>query len=365
MSTLSLLLLACTAPAETPPAPDTGDDTAAEGDSGDTGADTAPDDTGDSGETGDSGDSGDTGLESYAYPWQVPGFWDDPGPLESLFDADPEAAERTYTVRMATSTDGVTWVGSEDVVITDFNSLDLFVVGDEGVILTGLNANPDLAVQMGAVHLIASADLETWASHAWGIPDRHVTNLVDPSLHLRADGTPGLTYYATDVFGEDPVWVEGPHEIRRAAWIGHDWAEDDDVAWQEEFLADPIICDIDGQEWLFTTQAAQRIVSARGNGDGTFTSTPEIEWDNRTVPFCRDDGAGGLALYAQSDGSHGLPQQATFDGAVITELGPIYPEHLWGEDNCSSVVVGRFREQYVLFCAVGMQDHGGGDSGAP
>ncbi len=310
----------------------------------------------------DTATGSDTGSALALLPWEVPGFYDDAGPLHSLFEADPTAPERAYTVRMATSPDGVTWTESDAVIASEFNSLDLLVT-PTGVILTGLPASEGLALHQGSMYLLASADLTRWASREWVVSDISSVNLVDPSIHLRADGTPGLTYYACDTFGEDPVWVPGDHAIRRAAWVGgpqERWVEDPAVAYADDFLVDPVICNLNGQEWLFATQAAEHVILASGNGDGTFTGRNDLTWASQSVPYCAPRDA-GLGVYAQGRGMSELATVAQFDGEDLDETGPLYAAHLWGSNNCTSPVLGWYQDQYVLFCAVNMRFAGTAD----
>ena len=306
--------------------------------------------------------AGDTGPAPALLPWEVPGFFEDAGPLQSLIEADPTSPERAFTVRMATSPDGVDWIASDAVIASDFNSLDLLVT-PSGVILTGLAANEALPLHQGSVYLLASADLTRWASREWVVSDSAAANLVDPSLHLRADGTPGLAYYACDTFGVDPVWVPGDHAIRRAAWVGgalEAWVEDAAVSYADDFLVDPVICSLDGQEWLFATQAAEHVILASGNGDGTFTGRNDLTWASQSVPYCAPRGS-GLGVYAQGRSATELPTVAQFDGEDLTETGPLYAAHLWGTNSCTSPVMGWFQDQYVLFCAVDMRVDGAPD----
>ena len=288
-------------------------------------------------------------------PWDAPGFWTEPGPLAPLVAPDAEDPALLWTVRMATSADGITWEAQPGAVLGNVNSLDMYIT-DDGLILMGLvSGTPDVYAETGVLYALATTDLQTWASHAWSVEGAAHQNMVDPSLHLRADGRLGLTYYGCPEFFVDPVTVAGDHDLYRAVYNGHNWTEEEAPAYAAEGLVDPVICTLQGKEWLFATQGAARIVSAEGQPDGRFTEAPfSLEGD--TVPYCRADGD-ALALYSQTDGSLGVPHVARFDGLTLGDSAPVYPEHLWGVNNCSSPVMGWFQDQYVLFCAVDMPSY--------
>lgn len=310
-------------------------------------------------ETGQSAETGDTGssTEHGDQPWDVEGFWTDPGPLEPLFGATPDTSdtEMGYLVFMATSSDGVNWEGDPDPIMEGMNSLDLWVT-DQGVILQGLlQVGRGVTLVPGTVYGIQSADLVTWGSHAWEVgglsPD--TMNVVDPSLQEDASGQAWLTYFLT-YFGEgSPTRYEGPHEIWRARWADGAWTNEADL-FEDTYLCDPVICRLDDQDWLFVTQEGARINVAEGDGDGTYTARSEMSWENHTVPYCVNEGD-HLMMVSQGLGQEYTPRLGSFTSAGIEDLGELYPEHLWPYGNCTSPVIGYYKDQWISFCAVDWQ----------
>lgn len=328
-------------------------------------SDTAPGDTvappSDSG-PGDSVAGDDTGRPPPPpYPWSDSSFWTDPGPLEPLFGTLPDTSDTTmkFLLRHATSPDLTTWTAAENPIMDGLNSLDIMLTQD-GIILTGLvQPGRGATIGYGAVYGVQTSDLVTWGSHEWSVNNLDgYNNLVDPSLHLRLDGAAGLAYYRTNFDDTgDPAWTEGPHNIYRAVWSGSSW-ENAELAYAEEYLADPVICKLKDVEYLFVTHEAKEVRVAKGNGDGTFTALMDATWADRTVPFCRteDDGS-SIMLLSQGLGPNTDVRTARFDGTTTEELGLLYEDDLFPEGGCSAPVVTHFLDQWVLFCAIDWQGY--------
>lgn len=299
----------------------------------------------------DSFDSGEASPSQM--PWDEPGFWTDPGPLEPLLDPEIDTTDTTlwYVVFMATSEDGITWKGSAQPIVKAMNSLDLWIT-DDGIILQGL-VQPGLDVQLdeGTVYGIQSTDLLTWTSHAWAVEGLDgPKNLVDPSLAIRSPNVPMLTYYKADFADPgDPIDTEGTHEIWRAFWDGERWINEREV-YEGEGLADPAICLMDGVEWLFLTEDAERVVVAPGD-DGTFTEAPELTWEGHAVPYCQSSGD-STTVVAQPPGGIGMPVQREFQGDGWGPESNLMDGDPWGYGQCASPVVGQYQDQWVAFCAV-------------
>jgi hypothetical protein len=299
-------------------------------------------------------------------PWDAEGFWDDPGGLEPLFAIDYDSDELLWLVRAATSPDGSNWTAIDEPVAQGLNSLDAFVV-DDGIVLTGLVQQfSDWMLTPGVVYGLASKDLETWGGHGWEVQSRALDNLVDPSLHWRADGLPGLAYCSADFSGGDPATIEGEHAIRRAAWDGSAFVEEPEVIYAEDYLADPCIATLDDTEWLFVTHEASEVRVTHDVGDATFVADEAYTWAERTVPFCWTEGD-TLRLVSQGLGAKDIPREATVDATGLADLGDVYNVPPWPEGNhCSSPVMVPWQDGWVMFCAMDYQAYlGTFPDGAP
>ncbi len=315
-------------------------------------ADDAAPDTTDTAETADTTDTDETGKEPEPFPWSAEGFWDAPGALPELFTENPAAAER---LRIATSEDGVTWNVRETPVAWGISSLSLFVVPDEGVIVTGLLEQASgVPLDPGVIYAVVSADLETWGSVAWevgGLEDG-LDNLVDPSLSWSPRGELQIVYYATTFQAGDPVFYPGDHKIRRAIWqtdlsfhgSGYD-------LYAEEELADPVTCRIGDTEYLFVTRGAEEVRAAvRVDGAESFTRWDDFSWTGRTVPYCREED-GGITVVAQTlpPGMRALEGRVAPDG-TWSETRELLAASPFGGDVCASVGVARLRDTWLLVC---------------
>jgi hypothetical protein len=295
-------------------------------------------------------------------PWNDEDFWESPGPLaELVHPADVSSA--VWIVRMATSDDGYHWEPVTEIPLVELNSLDVLET-PRGLVLVGVlsraarfgPAGPNVAV-------FATTDLTRWSTHLWSLEDVRGANIVDPSLHRRPDGTHELVYYGNDVYDIDPVTLPGPHAIRRATWNGGAWAEDPVDLAAYEGAADPIVCNRGDEEWLFSTQSAERVVAGRLGAEHHLDDAPERAWEPYTVPSCRSRGD-GLEILAQVDAALGPPRRAWFDGETLRDEGNLYDHMPWGFDSCSSPVMAQLDTRYVLFCAVGGAVHDGRLPGA-
>ncbi len=346
-------LFACEDPAESAP----GDTDTPDDDSAPPAADTAPLDSVDP-DTSGTLDTGDTAAPDTAVddsgvgvemPWAAEGFFDDPGPMEWAFDIDYESEELWWLLRMATSPDGVTWTPQEEPIAQGLNSLDVLVVG-EGIIITALaQSTATRPLTPGTIYGIATTDLVHWGGHEWPVGAVAHPNLVDPSIHFRGDGRLGMAYYSTEFSDDDPAETPGQHEIRRAIWEGDAFIEGDTVAYAEEYLADPVVCVLDGEEWLFVTRGGTSVRVARESGVDGFAEADL--WDGQSVPFCRGE-TDHIDLVAQGLGVTEVPSRANVDASGIEELGVLFPEQIFPEGNCTSPVIAKFREQWLYFCAV-------------
>lgn len=287
-------------------------------------------------------------------PWEDPAFWTTPGPLAALV-SPAELHDPLWVVRVATSPDLERWTPRAEIPLVDVNSLDVIAL-DEGLVLMGLIGSNTFRVPMSEVFAFATRDLETWSTHAWPIGARRSINPVDPSLHVRRDGTVEMLYYGCDSFGIDPVEVAGEHAIRRATWTDAGWVEDATDIARIERAVDPVACNLEGEEWLFATQSGMRILGGRRVDDGSFAMDEGVTWERASVPFCRElpaGSGGGLELIGQTDSGYGLPARSlvTQDGSH-TFVADLYETSPWGAELCTSPVVAPFDGGYVLFCAI-------------
>ncbi len=345
--------------------PDAEDSAQAETGEGDTAGDTSGDSGGDSGR--DSGDTGpgpnpfaDGDGDGFPDAWAETEYWEE-SPLASLLLPTEVPDGTHWEVRIATSTDRLTWEPDNRVIAHGFSSLDLIVAG-EMLILAGMVDGAvarDLpaSVQGYNIPAIATADLETWGSQTWPIGQGSETNVVDPSLQLGSDGVLRATWFAHSTPGVDPATIEGIHLVQRGTWsdTGTFIQDDFEEEFAEEWLADPVICELDGTPWMFYTHFAERIRAARStDGGGHFEPVTTFSWEEPSVPFCIAE-EDGIRVIAQTSGGRFSPRQGwvASDGS-FTEIEPLYEDHPWG-DNCTSPVVGYWQERWVLACAVQVQ----------
>lgn len=319
----------------------------------------------------DSGDdSGDTAIGPNPFAdadgdglpdaWAETEYWEE-NPLASLLLPTDVPDETHWEVRIATSDDGLSWVPDDRVIAHGFSSLDLMVAG-EMLILAGMVDGAvarDLpaSVQGYTIPAIATADLETWGSQTWPIGQGSETNVVDPSLQLGSDGVLRATWFAHSTPGVDPATIEGIHLVQRGTWSDSGTFLQDDVEeeFAEDWLADPVICELDGTPWMFYTHFAERIRAARSTDGGAhFEPVSSFSWEEPSVPFCIT-GEDGIRVIAQTSGGRFSPRQGwVASDDSFTEGEPLYEDHPWG-DNCTSPVVGYWQERWVLACAVQVQ----------
>ncbi|GDX79076.1 hypothetical protein LBMAG42_08870 [Deltaproteobacteria bacterium] len=336
-------------------------------DSADTGDTAAAIDSGDSADTNDTNDSGDTGEETNPYAdndgdglpdaWANADYWAS-GPLSSLILPTELPTATHWEVRVATSADGVAWVPDERVIAWGISSLDLLVAGDTLVIAGMIDGEaarelpPD--VQGYTIPALATTDLLTWGSKTWTITGGNDTNLVDPSLQLGSDGLLRAAWFAHSEPGVDPATIEGVHNMQRGTWseTGTFAQDDADPEYAYEWLVDPVICELGETQWLFYTNLAERVYAAHSpDGGEHFDMEASFSWEGPSVPFCIS-GDDDIRVIGQTPAGKDAPLQGilTTDG-TFTETGPLYAEHPWGE-NCTSPVLGYWKDQWVLACAV-------------
>ena len=322
-----LLLLACTAPKESLPL-----ESAA-----------------------DSGDSGD--MPILAVPWEDPNFWTDPGPLQPLMENPQDPPGPEWEVRIATSDDGQTWVADERLIARGMSSLHLLIT-DLGLIFTGVLDRRHLEgigldLPSDALYALVTADLETWGSHTWSIEGGSYAQAIDPLLYWNPQGEVEAAWFGTS-FDGDPAQQPGPHPILGAVWDGQAFLQEAEPLWEEEGLADPAICTLDGQSWMFATQDAGRVVAARSESGRNFEATA-LSWGGPTVPFCWEE-EDHLMVIAQTTGGAQPPEllQVNADGSseaqgTFWDRSPFPSEF---GNSCTSPVVGQLDGLWVFACAM-------------
>ncbi len=302
----------------------------------------------------DSGDSGE--VPATATPWEEADFWTDPGPLQPLMvdPQDPPGPE--WEVRIATSDDGQTWVAEDRLIARGMSSLHLLIT-NEGLIINGVLDRRHLEgigldLPSDALYAIVTADLETWGSHSWPIDGASYTQSIDPLLYWNAEGQVEAAWFGTSADG-DPAQQPGPHPIMGGIWDGRAFVEDGPL-WEEDGLADPSICVLDGKTWLFATQDASRVVAATA-GDGRSFEATELAWGGPTVPFCWEE-VDHLMVLAQTTGGAQPPEllRVNADGSSeaqgqFWDRSPFPPEF---GNSCTSPVVGQLDGLWVFACAM-------------
>lgn len=288
--------------------------------------------------------------------WANPRFWEG-----TAFDAIllPTSLPSTphWQVRIATSTDLVRWEPDPRVIAVHLSSLDLAVVGSRlliagmpaGDFLRGLGPLPTTAF----FPLLSTTDLETWGIA--GVPIHQASQLfpVDPSLRLSAAGVVEAHWFGHSVRDVDPADVPGLHGVYRATWTDRLREQSPPAPiFEAPTLADPVVCHFGQREWLFWTSQT-RLVKAAVSEDGgrSFHEVPGFDWQGPSVPHCTVHGD-RLYLVAQVEGGMAPPMVARMapDG-TIEQVQRLFDPHLW-DDDCSSPVLGRFRDRWVLACAV-------------
>ncbi len=302
-------------------------------------------------------DDSDSGSVASDIPkaWADAGYWAD-GPLESIMHPAEVPEATHWEVRVATSADGATWVPGDEVLAYGMSSLDL-VVADQALVISGMidfGQYQDVPAKEYGIAAIATLDLHAWGSAFWPIEDGNEEYAVDPSLQFGRDGALHATWYGHSTKGVDPATIEGEHDVQRGTWSDADtFVQDDaDPEFAYDWLVDPVVCELQDTTWMFYTDRAARVLAARSDDGGEhFQHFPDFSWEGRSVPFCVS-GDEEILLVAQTSGGLDPPLVGNFsaDGSFV-ETGTAYAEPLWG-NNCTSPVIGRWAEQWVLACAV-------------
>lgn len=340
---LTLLLLACRS----------GDDSGKE--PGD-----PPDSPGDSG----AGDS-DTAPPA-GYPWEAEGFWTDPGLLSDLiFPTEfPTGPGPTWHLRIALSDDGVNWEADPRIIATGISSLNLLIVETEagpGVILTGVLEGKatgyfGIPAEPQTVYGLASLDLETWSSFGLPIAGASYDVVIDPALWIDRRGALQAVWYGVENNDTDPAQLPGPHPLFGAPWAGGALQQHPEPVLNIEGTADPVICPMGGEDWMFATEDTVRTIAARGTDPArhgeAFEAVEGFLWDMVTVPWCRAEGE-DVVVIGQTGGGRGPPEQLRVRPDGTTEaLGALYAQSPFMPESCTSPAVGRFGDRWLLICAV-------------
>lgn len=293
----------------------------------------------------------DSASTSYPqYPWDIPGFWENPGPMSPRIGSQ-EVAMGQWAVRMATSADGQTWTADPHIIAYGFSSLDLLNTGD-GLIIAGVVQFIDgntVMLEMPSILALTTKDLITWNSARFKLGNATRLWAVDASLRIAPNGQFEAHWYGTDIEG-DPAGLPGEHEVYRGIWDPvQAQIMEDQLVFSREWLADPVMCSVDGQEdWLLYSLDGREVAVATPQ-NGALTDAWQYEFVN--VPWCQQ-GDGQLTVYAQNTGGGGPPWKMAIqaDGTMSKEM--VYPVDIFGDDNCTSPAVTYFQDQYVLLCAV-------------
>lgn len=281
-------------------------------------------------------------------PWEDEGFWTEPGPMEHrLLPSSVNIGD--WAVRMATSVDGVNWEADPQVVAYGFSSLDLLVT-EGGLLLAGVVSfipNDSVLMEQPSVIVLNTSDLKHWGSHRFGIGDASRKWVVDPSLKWTENNGLQATWYGTDIEG-DPAQLPGDHEVFTATW-GESGFVQDSLLYSTEWLADPSLCTLNGERWLWYTYDSAELRVAR-EGAGGFSYLDQ-RYEQLNVPWCQDAGD-HLEVWAQGGSGAGPPWKLTVTPDGKAEKSPVFSGNLFGQDNCTSPAVGYYQDRYVLFCAV-------------
>lgn len=304
----------------------------------------------------DSGDSATT--DPQALPWAAdPDFWTQPGPLaEMLFPDALFPNETHWTVRIAISEDGQTWVPDPRVIAYGFSSLHLMAV-EGGVILTGVPDHREFQRQnidldASQIHALVSADLETWGSVAFAVQDNPEAVVIDPSLFWDQNENLQAAWFGVPSEDIDPAALAGDHPIYGAQW-GQGFEALQTPLFSAPGLADPAVCRMNGEFWMFTTEEAQRVVAARSSDGLNFTRVEGFALENETVPWCREEN-NEITVITQNDWGRGNPKIFTVHAdASVTPEGEVYSTIPWPEvDNCTAPGVLSLSGQWLIACAV-------------
>ena len=300
-------------------------------------------------------DSSAASTPTFDMPWDQEGFWTNPGPLAPMMDREHRPPAPFWAVWVATSSDGQSWSAPQFPIALGLSSLNLLTT-DAGVLITGVVDQRVYAREgldlppTNAIYALVSADLQIWGSQSWTLHDAASTLVIDPGFWLDAENVLHAAWYGT-TFAGDPAQAPGPHSIRGATWNGREFSVQSADLYAKENLADPTICRMGQEYWMFVTEAAQRVRAARSTDGQAFLEDPDFRWDQVTVPWCRaeDD---HLVLLGQTNGGTGAPAQLQLnaDGST-TNLESPYRALPFAGNDCTSLAVAQYKSTWILVCA--------------
>jgi len=172
---------------------------------------------------------------------------------------------------MATSDDGVHWTAEPRILL-------------KGLARIGAWATDDGIVRGSTVYVLATADGETWSSHAWTVGETAQPNLLDLEPFVDEGGRVGVTCYSAKLDGNDPIPAEGDHAVASAYWADGGFTEVPEPLRAEAWLADPAVCALDDERWLFNTYDHTDVHVAYPGSDGTLAGDPDQSWSAYAVP---------------------------------------------------------------------------------
>jgi hypothetical protein len=269
---------------------------------------------------------------------------------------------------LATSDDGLEWTSQASPVARDFSSLGLLVVED-GVVITGVvkasmaENDPEVSEHYSedAVYALVSSDLETWGSQAWEVTNKNAEFIIDPAPRLTDDGLLVVTWYGATHTDIDPAKIEGDHDIYTATWKNGVLEGDPTPILAAEGLADPVICPLDGVDWMLLTHDSTELQLTSTSSGESFPqpTTVQADW---TVPDCRTQD-GHIVVTAQTERGVDAPHVAQLSPEGSWEvLDPLYETHPFIEagtaldghprNNCTSPMVRPWQDGWLLACAV-------------
>lgn len=293
--------------------------------------------------------------ESYEFPWDQEGFWTEAGPLSPMLDVEHRPPAPFWAVWLATSNDGLQWTAQDRPVALGLSSLNLLVT-EEGVLLTGvvdLRIFDRLGLELpprNQLYALVSSDLQNWGSHAWELNDDTSREVIDPGFYFGLDGGLQVAWYGTSYDG-DPAQAPGPHSVRGADWDGNQFTLQDVDLYAKENLADPTICLLNGESWMFYTEQAQRIRAARSSDGLNFEEEASFSWDNVTVPSCRPE-EDHLIVEGQTAGGSGNPARLQLSGDGSSQsVNGAYTANPFETHDCTSIATGKFGDSWLLVCA--------------
>lgn len=347
------LLVACTDLPPPPAPPWTTGDSASSGD-------TAPDSASDSG-TDSAGDTdGDTAEDTgEPDPWDDPAFWTSTSLLDTFLDLSLTPAQPHFEVRMVEADETWTTFSAPVTIAWSVSSLDLLVLDGGLVLLASIDplALDDPAdAGLSRLYAFLSADGDTWGTTMIEVTGTASGRLTDPSLFVTDEGVVRAVYYSTPEGSTgDPANLPGDHELRVAERDGATFFELPDVVLAAERLVDPVICRGDDAWHAFATQGSG-VMHALGDTPDAFEVDDAFQWTGYQVPFCSAE-AEGFSVVAQAGGGSGPPSSRRVDAAgVFSPEVLLWPagDEPFGEDDCTSPVLGTLHGRNLMFCAVGV-----------